>query len=400
MIVCGDALTILKRTPSNSIDMGVTSPPYYSPGEGLREYEPECIMTWPDGWEGQLGTEPTPQKYVSHLSLICMEFHRVLRPMGSLLLNIGDSRAGSGRGPSGKNAMIKNQGERQGFIGKHQTIPEGFKRKDMFAVPFRTGIVLQEMGFVWRDCIPWEKRNGAIASYKDRPVSSIEWILVLQKQEKNYYDYIGVMQQASESYNNDKRPRGVLRQRVNKNTKYDRGDPQYRKQDDTGNQTYTGLNARYAENGSCDKRMLRSSDFFFKTWQGLWCNEEGQPLALIVNPSGHKWKHTAGFPVMLPQVLINAYSSEKGTCPSCGSPFVRISHKEYSEDRSTYQIITDGWKPTCSCDTGTTPSVVADFFAGTSATGVACKNTGRNYIGIEISKKYVEMGHERIAEGK
>jgi DNA modification methylase len=400
MIINGDALTILKRTKSNSIDMGINSPPYYSPGEGLREYKPECVITWPDGWNGQLGTEPTPQQYVSHLSLICMEFHRVLRPMGPLLVNIGDSRAGSGRGPSGKNAMIKNQEQRQGFVGKHQIIPEGFKRKDMFAVPFRLGIALQEMGFIWRACIPWLKRNGAIASYKDRPVDSIEWILILQKQEKNYYDYIGVMQQASESYNNDKRPRGVLRQKVNKNTKYDRDNPQYRKQDNTGNPTYTGLNARYAENGSCDKRMLRSSDFFFKTWQGLWCDQEGQPLALVVNPSGSKWKHTASFPVLLPQTFINAYTSEKGNCPSCGSPFVRMAHKEYSEDHSTYQIITDGWNPTCSCDTGAIPPVVMDYFAGTSATGVACKNTGRNYIGIEVSPEYVEIGHQRIKEGK
>lgn len=400
MIINGDALTVLKRMDDESIDCSITSPPYYSPMEGLRDYETDPI-TWPDGWTGDLGSEPTPQEYVRHLTLICTEVYRVLRPTGTYLLNIGDSRAGSGRGPSGKNAAIKNQEDRQGFVGKQQKIPPGFKRKDMFGVPFRTGIALQEAGWYWRDCIPWLKRNGMIGSYKDRPVTNVEWILILSKSSTNYYDYIGVMQQASESYNKDKRPRGVLRQRVNENTKYDRNESQYKKQDTTGNQTYTGFNKRYAENGSCDKRFLRSSDFFFKTWQGLWCDEEGQPLALIVNPTSHKWKHTAGFPIMLPQVLVNAYTSEKGVCPSCGSPWKRIAQKEYSGDGSTYQITTTGWQPTCSCDAGDpVPAMVLDPFNGTAATGVACKNTGRNYIGIEISKKYVEMSHERIGLGK
>jgi len=384
MIFCGNALEVLKKIKSESIDCTITSSPYYSPNEGLRKYEdneerdPIAPVGWPDGWVGCLGEEPTPQQFVSHLTVICAQVQRVTKPHGSLLFNIGDNRAGSGRGRSGKNAMIKNQEERQGFVGSQQKIPPGFKRKDMFGVPFRLGMALQEQGWYWRDCISWQKRNGSISSYKDRPVSSIEWILVLSKTDKNYYDHIGVMQKASESYNNDKRPRGVLRQRVNKNTKYDREESQYRKQDDYGNPTLTGLNARYAENGSCDKRLLRSSDFFFKTWQGLWCDEEGDPLALIVNPTGHVWKHTAGFPVMLPRVLIEAYTSEKGVCPICGKPWLRNAHREYSEDRKTYKIIDDGWEPSCKCGGEAIPATVMDMFAGTSSTGVACKKTGRN----------------------
>lgn len=403
MIINGDALTVLKRLENNSIHMGVTSPPYYSPGEGLRNYETEPT-TWPDGWVGVLGEESTPQQYVEHLSIICNEFRRVLRPDGTFLLNLGDSRAGSGRGPSGKTSAVKKQEERQGFVGTPQKIPPGFKRKDMFGIPFRVGIALQQAGWYWRDCIPWLKRNGMIGSYRDRPVSNIEWILILSKSDVNYYDYVAVMQQASESYNKDKRPRGVLRQRVNENTKYDRGESQFKKQDVTGNQTYTGFNARYAESGSCDKRFLRSSDFFFKTWQGLWLDEENEPLALIANPTSHLWKHTAGFPVMLPETLILAYTSEKGTCPRCGAPFKRLSEKIHSEDGKTYQIVTTGWNPTCGCTENLSdspvPAMVSDIFAGTSATGVACKKTGRRYIGIEISQVYCDYGEERIRLGK
>jgi len=390
--------------------MAVTSPPYYSPEKGVRNYrvDPETLipyfdtkMIWADGWGGDLGVEPTPQKYVEHLTEICTEVHRVLRPDAMFWLNLGDNRAGSGMGPSGKNAAIKNQGERQGFVGKHTVIPPGFKRKDVFGIPFRVGIALQEQGWYWRDTIPWIKRNSAPGSYKDRPVSTIEWILILTKTADNYYDYVAVMQQASESYLKDKRPKGVLRQRVNKNTKYNREESQYKKQDITGNSTYTGFNKRYKEAGSCDKRFFRSSDFFFKTWQGLLCDEEGDPLAMVVNPKSYRGKHTASFPVLLPQTCIAASTSEKGVCPKCGAPWKRLAEKIYSDDRKDYKIVTNGWQPTCKCGCETTiPATVLDFFAGTSATGVACKRTNRNYVGIEINPMYCELGETRIKEGK
>jgi DNA modification methylase len=425
MIINGDALEILKRLEDNSVHMGVTSPPYYSPGEGLRDYETEPI-TWTDGWTGELGSEPTPQGYVTHLSQVCNEFKRVLRPEGSLLLNLGDSRAGSGRGPSGKNAAIKNQEERQGYSGTHQKIPPGFKRKDVFGIPFRVGISLQEDGWYWRDTIPWLKHNGMPGSYKDRPVSNLEWILVLTKSSKNYYDYVAVMQKSSESYNKDKRPRGVLRQRVNPNTKYDRDESQFKKQDNVGNPTYTGFNARWAENGGGDKRLLRSSDFFFQSFQGLWLDEEGEPMALIANPKSYGGKHYASFPVLLPEILIRGFTSDHGVCLKCGTPWIREVEKESFINRPTVgsddqkhkvepglagglertgghvgcEIITTGWKPGCNCDASISPALVVDFFAGSSATGVACKKSGRNYLGIELNPEYVEMGYERIKAGK
>jgi len=78
LIIQGDAETVLKRMDSNSIDLSVTSPPYYSPGEGLREYKPDCVMEWPDGWVGMLGNEPSPQQYISHSLLIYKEIFRTL----------------------------------------------------------------------------------------------------------------------------------------------------------------------------------------------------------------------------------------------------------------------------------------------------------------------------------
>jgi DNA modification methylase len=416
--------------------MSVTSPPYYSPGEGLRNYRVDPVtklqyfdekVIWSDRWDGDLGMEPTPQMYITHLLEICAEVLRVLRPEGTFWLNLGDSRAGSGRGPSGKTGAIKNQEIRQGFVGTQIKIPEGFKRKDVFGIPFRVGIALQEQGWYWRDTIPWLKHNGMPGSYKDRPVSNLEWVLLLTKTANNYYDYVAVMQQASESYLKIK-TKGVLRQRVNPNTKYNREEGQFKKQDYTGNSTYTNFNQRYKEAGSCDKRLLRSSDFFFKTWQGLWLNEENEPVAMIVNPKSYLGKHYAGYPVMLPQICITASTSEKGVCPECGAQWERITKKgeakslghspstkpqeiikqfrgEKSVESSgfttnqTYEILTTGWQPTCKCGReDTVPATVLDFFAGTSSTGVACKKINRNYIGIELNPVYCKLGETRIKE--
>jgi DNA modification methylase len=113
-IVNSDALTHLMMMDDESVHCAVTSPPYYSPGKGLRTYD--TSITWEDGWNGELGKEPTPQSYVSHLTTICTEVKRVLRSDGTFWLNIGDSHAGSGCGPSGWNAAIKNQSERQGHV--------------------------------------------------------------------------------------------------------------------------------------------------------------------------------------------------------------------------------------------------------------------------------------------
>jgi DNA modification methylase len=255
MILQGDALDVLKRLESNSIHMAVTSPPYFN---GLRTYDspmiygglPECQHEWgnkipgdPKGgsgtptnknnrgekyargdsrgrfckkctaWEGELGREPSPDLYCHHLVEISRELRRVLRHDGTFWLNIGDSRAGSGRGPSGKTGCIQNQEERQGFDNGGHYIPSGFKRKDIFGIPFRVGFALQEDGWYFRACIPWLKRSGMPGSYKDRPVSTIEFVLMLTKTPKNYYDHVAVMQEASTSYQKDKRPKEVLRQR-------------------------------------------------------------------------------------------------------------------------------------------------------------------------------------------
>ena len=430
MIINGDALTVLKRMDSESVHMAVTSPPYYSPKKGLRDYKvPE--MTWPDGWVGDLGKEPTPSMYARHLTEIFHELRRVLRHDSTFWLNLGDSHAGSGCGPSGKTGCVQNQTERQNHSGGSVPTPEGYKKKELFGIPFLVGEHLRADGWYWRSIIPWFKKNGMPGSYTDRPVSTIEYILILTKTPNNYYDHVAVLQDSSESYKKDKRPSGVLRQRVNENTKYDREESQFKKQDNTGNSTYTGFNNRYKESGGSSKRFLRESDFFFNSFRGLWLDEDNEPTALMMNPKPLKMKHFAAFPPDLPGICLLASTSERGVCPHCGSPWIRNIRKtsttahdgktecDYEvgsaanrlallrqaarergeEYESKYETI--GWSPTCNCPNNVpVPATVLDPFNGAGSTGVACKQHGRNYIGIDLNPDYCKMSEQRVREGK
>lgn len=183
-IICADALDGLKSLASESVDMCVTSPPYY----GLRDY----------GEEGQIGIEKSPQEYVKNLTEIFMEVHRVLKPTGTLWLNIGDSYAGSGKGPmclakagNGKNKTLYERNK------KVQEVPKtwaGIKPKDMIGIPWMLAFSLRENGWYLRSDIIWKKRNCLPESVKDRPTKCYEHIFLLSKEKKYYYDYKAIQE--------------------------------------------------------------------------------------------------------------------------------------------------------------------------------------------------------------
>lgn len=414
-IIEGDAIGVLSMLDEGSAHCIVTSPPYY----GLRDYKVD----------GQIGMEKTPEEYVARLVAVFREARRVLRDDGTFWLNIGDSYSGSGRGPTGHNG-IGNQTERQGFDSQGAIVPDGLKPKDLIGIPWMLAFALRADGWYLRSDIPWIKRNSMPSSVKDRPSSSIEHVFLLSKSKKYYYDYVATMQPSSESYNKDKRPRGVIRQCVNPNSKYpDEG--QFKKQDNAGNNTYTGFNARYEDSGT-GLRYMRDSDFFFRTWQGLLHNEDGEPMAMVVNPRGYKGAHFACFPVQLVEPMILAGTSEKGVCPACGASWVRDTVKGEFHNQSwggehvkgqkavggvgstsclksggTHDIITTGWHPSCQCgiapistDMCGIPATVLDPFAGSCATGVACQWHNRNFIGIELNPDYIKLGEKRLLENK
>lgn len=179
-IICGNSLEVLKELPSCSVNMCVTSPPYYR----LRDY---CV-------EGQIGLEETPEEYIKRLTEIFREVRRVLCDDGTLWLNIADSYAGSGRG-----AWSKPISERQKcknsylFHTENEAVKmpntwDGIKPKDMIGIPWMLAFALRNDGWYLRSDIIWHKTNALPENVKDRPTKSYEHLFLFSKSQRYYYD--------------------------------------------------------------------------------------------------------------------------------------------------------------------------------------------------------------------
>lgn len=169
-----DCLTFLIGLPDNFIDCCVTSPPYY----GLRDY----------GVDGQLGLEATPEEYVSKLVQIFSSVRRVLKPEGTLWLNLGDSYNGSGKGGNPENSPFTKQKTNQGSLLDRPTRIPDLKPKDLIGIPWMVAFALRADGWYLRQDIIWHKPNPMPESVTDRCTKSHEYIFLLSKSQKYYYD--------------------------------------------------------------------------------------------------------------------------------------------------------------------------------------------------------------------
>ncbi len=169
-IVEGDARRALEKMPSGFFQCVITSPPYWS----LRDYS----------IRGQIGLEATVDEYIGHLVGVFAQVRRVLRDDGILWLNIGDSYTSGGRtwrAPDRKNQARAMQ--------VRPNTPIGLKPKDLIGVPWRLAFALQSDGWFLRSDIVWEKPNAMPESVKDRPTKCHEYLFLLTKSEKYYYDH-------------------------------------------------------------------------------------------------------------------------------------------------------------------------------------------------------------------
>lgn len=187
-VICGDAAEVLRTLPQGSVNMCVTSPPYY----GLRDY----------GVTGQIGIEQSPQEYIARLTEVFGEVKRVLADDGTLWLNIGDSYAGSGKGPmsiqvagNGKNKNLYDMKSRIYDVPKRW---EGIKPKDLIGIPWTLAFALREQGWYLRSDIIWHKKNCLPESTKDRPTKCHEHIFLLAKSPKYYFDYKAIQEPVKE----------------------------------------------------------------------------------------------------------------------------------------------------------------------------------------------------------
>lgn len=200
-ILSGDCQEVLPSLPDESVNCCVTSPPYW----GLRNY----------GHAKQIGQEKTPELYVEALRSVFAEVKRILRPDGTLWLNIGDSYANGGNGGGGSFAQNGNKGAdlladknvaaRTGLL----RCPKGYKPKDLIGIPWMVAFALRAGGWYLRSDIIWAKPNCMPESVTDRPTRSHEYIFLFSKSKRYYYDSEAIkeppspalLKQIAEGYN-------------------------------------------------------------------------------------------------------------------------------------------------------------------------------------------------------
>lgn len=362
MIIVGDA----RRLPlaDASVHCVVTSPPYF----GLRDY----------GVDGQIGLEATPAEFVAAMVGVMREVRRVLRPDGTLWLNLGDSYAGSASPDAAARVGIvpggggKLQGRNRNGAGR----AAGLKPKDLMGMPWRVALALQDDGWYLRSDIVWSKGNAMPESVRDRPSRSHEFVFLLSKRPHYYYDAIGVREQATQ-------PSGAPK--------------------------LTGQ-IKAAQLGQCDSTSKLGANYGspHRACRTVWS----------INTQPYKDAHFATFPTKLAARCIKAGTSEHGVCPACGNPYRRlversrvatrpgIDTKIAGHDsvgnrdplRHVSTTTTLGWEPTCRCDAGEPiPAVVLDPFAGAGTTGVAAIGLGRSFVGVELNPEYAAMADRRIS---
>ena len=323
-IILGNAIEVLKELPAESIDCCVTSPPYYQ----LRDY----------GITGQIGLEQTVEEYISKLVEVFSEVKRVLKPDGTLWVNIADSYSGSNKGSSNypDNAKKYKQGTNKGMLGAKLKAVKSSKPKDLLGVPWLLALALRNDGWYLRQDIIWEKPNCMPESVKDRCTKAHEYIFLLSKSKKYYFDWEAI-QEPCVGFDKSA-PRGSKTW----------GHPNSGRR--KGNRkTFRGGGA-YTNNASFDNSTDKQNET-----SGNVPNDKGlrrKRSVWSVATKGIKEAHFATFPKKIVEPCVLAGSRKGGT--------------------------------------------VLDPFAGSGTVGLVAKENERGFVLIELSPEYSKIIKKRI----
>lgn len=392
-VVNGNALHI--PLADGCVQCAVTSPPYY----GLRDY----------GIDGQLGLEPTPEAYVANLVAVFREVWRVLRDDGTAWINLGDSYfAQQGKGFPGTGQVNLDEPSRNAIKGIKR--PEWLKPKDLLGIPWRVAFALQADGWYLRSDIIWHKPNPMPESVTDRPTKSHEYIFLLSKSQRYYYDAEAVRE---DGVCDDPREiqSGLERARQ---FGYDTKEFQLRPPRKNDGQDNGGNGSKIKDHvGNSLTRPDRT-----RNRRTVW----------TIATSPYSGAHFATFPPALVEPCILAGTSERGQCPTCGAPWVRVvervaaTSKPCPKTDSLYHAqggngakktgtigmsgggrvdgftTTTGWRQSCACPPAEpVPQLVLDPFAGTATVGRVCARLRRNFVGIELNPAYITLARKRTS---
>ena len=340
-ILIGDARDRLKDIADQSIHCCVTSPPYF----GLRDY----------GHAGQIGLEQTPDAYVAELVAVFREVHRVLRDDGTLWLNLGDSYSSGGgmhdgssdnqpgvgasrvwRDGSGRaDGILDERGQRN----RNGILSSGLAPKNLIGIPWRVAFALQADGWYLRQDIIWAKPNPMPESVTDRCTKAHEYIFMLSKSPRYYYDQAAIKEPMATS--------SIVR--LDQDVENQEG----------SNRVPGKTNGTMKAVGKTDKQRghVRRHAGFNDRWDAMTKEEQTSGVrnkrsVWTVATQPFKGSHFATFPPALIEPCILAGCPEGGT--------------------------------------------VLDPFGGAGTTGLVADRLNRNAILIELNPEYAEMARQRI----
>ena len=360
-IYLGNCLDVLKTFPDNSIDCCITSPPYY----GLRDYgtgkwvggnsecwhiishkrvnsvcgvgshsimesnnipvgstiiKKVCPLCGAIREDNQIGLEESPEEYIKRLVDVFSNVYRILKDDGTLWINIGDSYCGS-HGNDKRQSIATNKDVRDSYSENHISLAsglsnlDGYKPKDLIGIPWMLAFALRESGWYLRQDIIWNKPNPMPESVKDRCTKSHEYVFLLTKSAKYYFDSDSIQEYA-----------------ISDPRRYD----------------YPIMNGAKEQQSGLSRPNHSTNTGGMKVWTG----KRNKRSVWSVVPSHYKEAHFATFPEELVYPMLIA------GCPKDG--------------------------------------VVLDPFMGSGTVGVVAKKNHRDYIGIELNPKYIEMAEHRI----
>lgn len=412
-IIHGSALDELKKFDNECIDMCITSPPYW----GLRDYGDTVNAVW-DGdenckhefeikylidnnpkfpvyksnqfcpkcgaWCGQLGLEPTFELYTKHLCNIFDEIKRVLKKTGTCWVNIGDTYGGSWGNYGERTGQQRSQNVDK--FSRLGATPKDFRpassnpeimHKSLCDIPYRFSIEMINRGWIKRNTIIWFKPNCMPSSAKDRFTVDFEYLFFFVKNKKYWFE----------------------------------------RQFEDNNDTYNGQRGKIINRTKLQSAMQTEgySDYF-----GLGRNKR---CVWQIPTQPFPDAHFAVFPEALIETPIKA-GCPQYICKKCGVAREKVYETETSFHSGSGK---SGRKPTgkgaggiqtesgdydirmgpkvshnfigytdCGCNTGFRSGVVLDPFIGSGTTAVVARKLGRDFIGIELQKKYIPMAYKRI----
>jgi DNA modification methylase len=331
MIINKDCIEGMKEMSDQSVNCCVTSPPYF----GLRDY----------GHDGQIGLEETPDLFVQKMVEVFREVKRVLKDDGTLWLNLGDSYASykdgkatpdSARKESKGTLVSKGMAKNRSASTFHGT---SVKNKDLIGIPWRVAFALQADGWYLRQDIIWHKPNPMPESVTDRCTKSHEYIFLLSKSPKYYYDQDAIKQPILES----------SKQRLSQDIENQKG---FDRIPGKTNGTMKAVGTKFGGNKYGDNYSKKHRTMSGNVWTGDESDGANKRSVWTVTTKPFKEAHFATFPPDLIQPCILA------GCPEDG--------------------------------------IVLDPFMGAGTTALVARKLNRYYIGFELNMDYINIAQKRL----